>query len=111
MTTIGVPKEIKVNENRVALLPSAAWQLTRQGVAVVVQRGAGTGAGYVDAEYESAGATLVDTAEAVFAAANLIVKVKEPQPQEVAMWRPQHTLFTYLHLAADKGLTEGLLRA
>jgi alanine dehydrogenase len=110
MMTIGVPKEVKLNEHRVALLPSAAWQMTRRGVQVVIQREAGSGSGYLDAEYESAGCTMVDSAEAVFAAADLIVKVKEPQPQEVALLQPKHTLFTYLHLAADKQLTESLLR-
>jgi alanine dehydrogenase len=110
MMTIGVPKEVKVNEHRVALLPSAAWQMTRRGVKVVVQRGAGSGSGYPDAEYESAGCVLADTAEAVFEAAELIVKVKEPQPQEVALLQSKHTLFTYLHLAADKHLTESLMR-
>ena len=111
MSTIGVPTEIKINEHRIAMLPSAAWQLTRRGVSVVVQREAGAGAGYLDAEYESAGCVMVDSAEAVFEAADIIVKVKEPQPQEVAMLQPHHTLFTYLHLAADKHLTEALLRS
>jgi alanine dehydrogenase len=107
-TTIGVPKEIKDNENRVALLPSAAYTLIQRGHKVVVQRDAGTGAAYLDDEYERAGATLADSAEEVFGAADLIVKVKEPQPSEVAMLEPRHTLFTYLHLAASKELTESL---
>jgi alanine dehydrogenase len=111
MSTLGVPKEIKLDEHRVALLPSAAYQLTRRGVKVVVQRSAGAGAGYLDGEYEHAGCAIVDSAEAVFDAADLIVKVKEPQPQEVALLGPGHTLFTYLHLAADKVLTESLLRS
>ncbi len=111
MLVIGVPKEIKKNENRVALLPSAAWQLTQQGIDVWVQRGAGTGSGYHDEEYASAGCQLADTAEEVFAKGDLIVKVKEPQPQEVQLLTPRHTLFTYLHLAADKVLTEGLMKS
>jgi len=107
-TTIGVPKEIKDHENRVAMLPSGARDLVNRGHGVIVQREAGVGASYRDDEYESAGATLVDTAQEVFAKADLIVKVKEPQPSEVAMLEPRHTLFTYLHLAADKDLTESL---
>jgi len=108
-TVIGVPKEIKNSENRVAMVPSVAYQLRQRGHRVVVQRGAGVGAAYADAEYGNAGAELVETAEEIFAEAELIVKVKEPQPVEVAMLRPEHVLFTYLHLAADRALTEGLL--
>ena len=106
---IGVPKEIKDNENRVALLPSSARELIGRGHGVIVQRGAGAGASYHDAEYEKAGAKLADTAEEVFAGADLIIKVKEPQPSEVALLEPRHILFTYLHLAADKQLTESLV--
>ncbi|MFN3409120.1 MAG: alanine dehydrogenase [Limisphaerales bacterium] len=105
---IGVPKEIKKQEHRVALLPSAAYQLTKRGHQVLVQRGAGVGSGFNDEEYARAGATLVDTPAEIFARADLIVKVKEPQPVEVAMFRPGQLLFTYLHLAADKALTESL---
>jgi alanine dehydrogenase len=105
---IGVPKEIKKQEHRVALLPSAAYQLTKRGHQVLVQRQAGTGSGFSDEEYARAGATLVETAAEVFARAELIVKVKEPQPVEVAMLRPGQLLFTYLHLAADRALTESL---
>ncbi|MEM7386474.1 MAG: hypothetical protein AAF514_16150 [Verrucomicrobiota bacterium] len=105
---IGVPKEIKVQEHRVGLLPSAAYQLIKSGHAVVVEKGAGAGSSYVDEEYERAGARLVEKREAVFEEADLIVKVKEPQPDEVALLRPGQILFTYLHLAADKKLTEGL---
>lgn len=108
--TIGVPKEIKADENRVALLPSAAWQLTQRGHTVLVQQGAGEGAGYADTEYISAGCTMAHDAAAVFAGADLIVKVKEPQPQEVAMLEGRHTLFTYLHLAANRPLTESLMK-
>jgi len=108
---IGVPKEIKRWENRVALLPSAAWQLVQRGHRVLVERDAGNGSGYADAEYAKAGCEIVDAAAAVFEDAELIVKVKEPQPQEIALLRPKHTLFTYLHLAADKALTEGLMRS
>jgi len=104
-----VPKEIKVQEHRVGLVPSAAADLVRSGHEVVVQAGAGLGSSYPDDEYESAGAVIVATAAEVFDRAGLIVKVKEPQPAEIAMLRPHHVLFTYLHLAASKPLTEGLL--
>lgn len=108
-STVGCPREIKSQENRVALTPGGARQLARQGVRVVVEAGAGSGAAYADAEYLEAGARIVETAAEVFAAADLVVKVKEPQPQEIAMLRPGQTLFTYLHLAADKRLTETLV--
>ena len=110
-TTIGVPKEIKESENRVALLPSAAYTLIRNGHRVFVQHNAGAGASYLDKEYEDAGATMLDTPEEIFAEADLIVKVKEPQPSEVALLGPRHTLFTYLHLAASKKLTESLMKS
>ena len=108
-TAIGVPKEIKDNENRVAMVPSVVYHLRQAGHRVIVQRAAGVGAAYADAEYEDAGAEMVDTGAEVFGRAELIVKVKEPQAAEVAMLRPEHILFTYLHLAADRALTEGLL--
>jgi alanine dehydrogenase len=105
---IGVPKEIKKQEHRVALLPSAAYQLIKRGHAVLVERGAGVGAGFADEDYGRAGATLVNDHAAVFERAGLIVKVKEPQPAEISLLRPGQILFTYLHLAADKALTEAL---
>ncbi len=108
---IGVPKEIKKQEHRVALLPSAAYQLVKHGHQVLVQRGAGFGSGFGDEEYERAGAQLVAEAKAIFDSADMIVKVKEPQPVEVAMLRPGQILFTYLHLAADKNLTETLAQS
>jgi len=108
---IGVPKEIKNQEYRVALLPSAAYQLTKHGHKVVVEHGAGIGSGFADEEYVRAGATLVDDHAAVFEQAELIVKVKEPQPAEVSLLRPGQMLFTYLHLAADKILTESLAKS
>ena len=107
---IGVPKEIKKQEYRVALLPSAAYQLIKHGHKVVVERGAGIGSGFADEEYVRAGATLVDDHAAAFESAELIVKVKEPQPAEVSLLRPGQMLFTYLHLAADKNLTEALAK-
>src|SRR5580658_9295432 len=96
---IGIPKEIKEQEYRVALLPSGAYQLIKRGHQVVVERGAGSGAGYPDIQYEQAGATLVDSHAAVFEA-GLIVKVKEPLPSEYSLLRKGQILFTYLHLAA-----------
>src|SRR5580692_9625111 len=108
---IGVPKEIKAQEYRVALLPSGVYQLGKRGHTVVVERGAGIGAGYPDAEYESAGAKLTDSHAAVFAQADLIVKVKEPLPSELPLLRPKQILFTYLHLAASKPLTEALMKS
>ena len=108
---IGVPREIKNKEYRVALLPSAAYQLIKRGHQVVVERGAGLGAGYPDADYEQAGATMVDEHKAVFDRAEMVVKVKEPLPSEYELLRPGQVLFTYLHLAANKTLTEALMKS
>jgi len=108
---IGIPKEIKKQEYRVALLPSAAYQLIKRGHEVLVQRGAGVGSGFGDEEYERAGAQLLEGPEEIFRRAELIIKVKEPQSAEVAMCRPGQLLFTYLHLAADKALTESLAKS
>src|SRR5436189_1363709 len=108
---IGVPKEIKVQEFRVALLPSAAYQLIKRGHQVLVEKNAGAGAGYPDTEYEKAGAKIVTDHKEVFAKADLIVKVKEPQESEIPLLRPGQILFTYLHLAADRELTEGLIKS
>ena len=109
--TIGVPKEIKEQEYRVALLPGGVYQLIKRGHQVVVERGAGIGAGYPDAEYAAAGARLVDAHAAVFAEADLIIKVKEPLPAELPLLRPGQILFTYLHLAASKPLTDALMKS
>jgi alanine dehydrogenase len=106
---IGVPSEIKAQENRVSMIPGSVAELVKRGHQVWVQRGAGEGASYPDSLYEAAGAHMADDAATVFAKAELIVKVKEPQPVEVAMLRPQHVLFTYLHLAANRALTESLM--
>ncbi len=108
---IGVPKEIKEQEYRVALLPSGAYQLIRRGHEVIVERGAGAGAGYPDSEYAEAGAVLVDSHPAVFERAELIVKVKEPLASEIPLLRPGQLLFTYLHLAANRTLTESLINS
>jgi alanine dehydrogenase len=108
---IGVPKEIKEQEYRVALLPSGAYQLIKRGHKVVVERSAGVGAGYPDSEYQQAGATLVDSHQEVFEKADLVVKVKEPLPEEFSLLRRGQILFTYLHLAANRGLTEALMKS
>jgi alanine dehydrogenase len=106
---IGVPRETKSDEYRVGLLPVGAAALVDAGHAVVVQRGAGEGSGYADAQYEAAGAELADDAAAVFERGEMIVKVKEPQPAEVAMLRAGQVVFTYFHFAADRELTQGCL--
>jgi len=106
---IGVPKEIKEHEYRVALLPSAAYQLVKRGHRVVVESGAGAGVGFFDDDYRRAGAEVVDSHEEVFGLGELVVKVKEPLPSEYGLLREGQTLFTYLHLAADRKLTEALL--
>ncbi|HJT45337.1 MAG TPA: alanine dehydrogenase [Chthoniobacterales bacterium] len=108
---IGVPKEIKEQEQRVALLPSAADQLKRRGHSIIVQKNAGVGSGYSDEEYIKAGAEIIDTAEEVFKRAEMIVKVKEPLAAEFPLLRKGQILFTYLHLAASKSLTEALLKS
>jgi alanine dehydrogenase len=108
---IGVPKEIKEQEQRVALLPSAVNQLTRHGHSVLVEKNAGAGSGYPDETYTRAGAEIVDQAKDVFARADMIVKVKEPLEAEFPLLRKGQILFTYLHLAASKPLTEALLKS
>src|SRR5260370_9286103 len=108
---IGVPKEIKEQERRVALLPSAVNQLTRHGHSVLVEKDAGAGSGYPDETYAKAGAEIVDQAKGVFSRAEMIVKVKEPLEAEFPLLREGQILFTYLHLAASKPLTEALLKS
>jgi alanine dehydrogenase len=108
---IGVPKEIKEQEQRVALLPSATNQLTRRGHSVLVEKNAGLGTGYPDQDYVKAGAEIVEQAKEVFARADMIVKVKEPLKAEFPLLRRGQILFTYLHLAASKSLTEALLKS
>jgi alanine dehydrogenase len=106
---IGIPTEIKTDEARVALAPAGARELVAAGHEVVVQAGAGRGSAIDDDAYVAQGAQLLPDAAAVFATAEMIVKVKEPQPGEIAMLTPAHTLFTYLHLAADRAQAEGLI--
>jgi len=108
---IGVPKEIKEQEQRVALLPSGTNELTKHGHAVLVERDAGIGSGYSDQDYVKAGAQIVEQAKDVFGRADMIVKVKEPLKAEFALLRRGQILFTYLHLAASKPLTEALLKS
>src|SRR5213080_676192 len=108
---IGVPKEIKEQEQRVALLPSGANQLTRLGHSVLVEKNAGVGSGYPDQDYAKAGAEIIQQAKEVFARSDMIVKVKEPLEAEFPLLRRDQIIFTYLHLAASKALTEALLNS
>jgi alanine dehydrogenase len=108
---IGVPTEIKVHEYRVGLMPAAVRELVAHGHTLQVQAGAGVGVGCSDGDYQGAGAVILPNAAAVFAASDMIVKVKEPQASECALLRPGQLLFTYLHLAADRAQAEGLMRS
>jgi alanine dehydrogenase len=108
---IGVPKEIKVQEYRVGLVPAAVRELTTAGHSVVVQSGAGAGVGCSDEDYRNVGATIAADAAAVFNQSELIVKVKEPQIEECARLRRDQVLFTYLHLAADRAQTAALIKS
>ena len=108
---VGVPKEIKNHEYRVGLTPASVAELTALGHEVIVETKAGGGIDFTDQDYVRAGARIVATAKEVFDAAEMIVKVKEPQLHECAMLRPDHVLFTYLHLAADKPQAEGLMKS
>lgn len=108
---IGVPKEIKVHEYRVGMTPPAVREAVHHGHEVLVQKGAGFGIGLFDEQYEAAGAKIVDAAEEIFAKADMIVKVKEPQPAEWKMLRENQILFTYLHLAPDPEQARGLMES
>lgn len=108
---IGVPTEVKNNENRVALTPAGTLALVQSGHTVLVQKGAGEGSGIFDSEYIAAGATMVDTAADAWGRAEMVVKVKEPIPQEYGFLRKDLVLFTYLHLAASAELTDALLKS
>ena len=108
---VGVPTEVKTDEYRVALTPAGVRELADAGHEVFVQSGAGVGSAIADEAYVAQGATIVPDADAVFEEATMIVKVKEPQPPEVARLEPRHVLFTYLHLAADASLTRGLMES
>ncbi len=106
---VGVPSEVKLDEYRVALTPAGVRELVDAGHRVYIQSGAGVGSSITDDAYTAQGATILPDAAAVFGEAELIIKVKEPQAQEVALLESRHTLFTYLHLAADPELTQGLM--
>jgi len=106
---VGVPTEIKTDEYRVAITPAGVRELTEAGHQIVIQAGAGEGSAISDEDYRAQGAVILPDADAVFGEAQMIVKVKEPQPEEVARLRSEHVLFTYLHLAPDPDLTRGLV--
>src|SRR5689334_22024538 len=108
---IGVPREIKVHEYRVGLVPAGVRELTAAGHEVFIESGAGRGIGVDDAHYEGCGAKVLRTAAQVFETADLIVKVKEPQPEECEMLRRGQVLFTYLHLAADREQAQALMKS
>jgi alanine dehydrogenase len=106
---VGIPKEIKNNENRAGLVPGGVKQLLHDGNEVIVQKGLGIGIGISDQEYLDAGAQVVETIEDVYAQSELIIKVKEPQPEEYPLIKPHHIVYTYLHLASSKELTQALM--
>ena len=108
---VGIPSEIKAQESRVGLTPQSVQQLTNHGHEVLVENNAGFGAGFENADYEKAGAKIASSAADVFNDSDMIVKVKEPQSAEVNMLRENQILYTYLHLAAAKELTEGLIKS
>jgi len=108
---VGVLKEIKAHEYRVALTPAGAAELKRAGHQVLIEENAGSGSGFADADYEASGAKIIRTAAEVYAKAEMIVKVKEPQPEECKMLRKGQVCFTYFHFAADRGLTEGVVKS
>ena len=108
---IGVPKEIKVQEHRVGLLPAGVYQLGKHGHQVIVERNAGVDSGYPDSEYLQAGAKMVETHDEAFLRAEMIVKVKEPIPSEYLLLSKGKILFTYLHLAANRPLTDALMQS
>ncbi len=106
---VGIPREIKAQENRVAMVPGGVYQLVKRGHNVLVESGAGAGSGFPDEMYHHAGAEMISSHEEVFSRAELVVKVKEPLPEEYPLLRRGLILFTYLHLAASKSLTDALL--
>lgn len=108
---IGVPKEIKKHENRVGLLPSGAESLVKSGHTVIIERNAGLASGFPNPAYAQAGAKVLDAAEAIFAQADLVVKVKEPQAQEIPLIRPNQILFTFFHFASSEALTQAIIKS
>lgn len=108
---IGIPSEVKTDEYRVAITPAGVRELSARGHEVLLQAGAGEGSAMSDAEFTAQGARILPDAQTVFAQAEMILKVKEPQPEEVALLAPEHTLFTYLHLAPEPELARGLMES
>ncbi|UCC73120.1 MAG: alanine dehydrogenase [Gemmatimonadota bacterium] len=108
---VGVPKEIKTAENRVAMIPAGAEQLVAHGHKVLVQKGAGIGSGFEDEAYKAAGATVMASADEVWAESDMMVKVKEPIAEEYPRVKPDHVVFTYFHYAADETLTRAMLKS
>ena len=108
---IGIPKEIKNNENRVGMTPAGVAELTRRGHQVYVQHEAGQNSGFADEAYVAVGAAILPTIEETYAQAEMIVKVKEPIAPEYGLIRPGQVLFTYFHFAADRTLTEAMLKS
>ncbi len=108
---VGIPSEVKVDEYRVAITPSGVRELVGHGHSVLIEKGAGEGSAISDAQYTEQGAKMLQSADAVFADSEMIIKVKEPQPAELALLRPRQILFTYLHLAPDPKLTAGLVES
>src|SRR6266508_1722131 len=106
---VGVPTEVKDSENRVAITPDGVRELSQRGISILIQAGAGEQSSIADDEFVRAGATIVPTAGETWARAELVCKVKEPQPEELAVMRPGLVLFTYLHLAAYPDVAKGLL--
>ena len=106
---VGVPREVKSDEYRVAMMPVGAELLVKSGHQVFVEAQAGVGSGFTDEDYLKAGAKLIGSAKELFDASDMIVKVKEPQPQEIGLFRPGQTVFTYFHFAADPALTQGCI--
>ncbi|MDT0558609.1 alanine dehydrogenase [Ichthyenterobacterium sp. W332] len=109
--TIGIPKEIKNNENRVGMTPAGVFELTKNAHTVFVQSTAGNGSGFFDEDYQNAGATILDTIEEVYASSDMIVKVKEPIKQEYALVKPSQILFTYFHFASSEALTKAMIKS
>ena len=106
---IGVPTEIKNNENRVALTPAGTKELAKRGHVVYVQRGAGSGSGFSDDEYQGAGAEMLDAAPEIFSRAEMVMKVKEPVGEEYKMIRKEQLVFTYFHFASNEPLTRAMI--
>ncbi|MBN23201.1 MAG: alanine dehydrogenase, partial [Bdellovibrionaceae bacterium] len=106
---VGVPKEIKNKENRVGMVIAGVMAMVKNGHTVLVQKDAGLGAGISNEAYQGAGAHIIDTPEEIFAKAEMIIKVKEPLPEEYKLLRPGQILYTYLHLAADERLTKAMM--